>query len=80
MIINESTMKQFHIYQDNWEEHGKTIAFSYQRNDGVRMPDKIYIPKSLISKESKSGKITTFKIPEWILKQKLRPGYNLIEW
>lgn len=83
MILNESKnkYKTFHIHQDNWYEHGNSVAFYTERNDGTRLSKPIYIPKSQIIKDdTNSMGITTFRISDWILRQKLLRGYRLTEW
>lgn len=87
MILNENRRinegsTEFHIHRDNWYEHGKSFAFYTQRNAGnVRMRNPIYIPKSKVVKGSTNSRgITTFSIQDQVLRDKLDPGFSLVEW
>jgi hypothetical protein len=83
--LNEGTNNEyqtFHVYRSNWEETGQAIKFAYERDDGVRMPNMIAIPKSqLIQGETNpvTG-ITRFRIKKWILKKNISDGFRIIEW
>lgn len=79
--VNEakSGKQSVRIDDNDWEERGGSYAFPIERSDGVRLPGKVYFPKSVVTKGSTANRITTFTIPNWILEKKLTSGQRIAE-
>lgn len=80
-IKNEANdTKIVKVHNNTIRETDKAIGFTIQRNDGVRLPNFEYIPKScIISTKLIDGARTEFLIKTWILNKKIKPGFSIVQ-
>ena len=73
-------MRKYTIYRNNFIDFSdKAIKLYVERNDGVRMPDPLSFPKSVIN-ITKRRDYYIVEIPEWLIAKKLSSGFRIIEW
>lgn len=76
-IINEQVKyKQYTFTNDSIIDKPTSIGLPYYRTDGVRMPNKLWFPKSQL-KITPTFSGVRLLIPQWLLDSKLGNSYVL---